>query len=157
MTKIKYRLLTQEELESFEDEFIQYLVVNGITADEWQKMLAEKPADAQKITDLFSDVVFEKIMREVQFMIAYRKSYIQAIHCQKDKMLMVAVSTKNDKLDLAQLDWTKIDSFEGFEIHRAEKAYSKSREQELFEMAESGYSLSDGKMYKMLMMASIND
>jgi hypothetical protein len=48
-------------------------------------------------------------------------------------------------------------SFDGFEIHKAEKPYSKVREQELFDLTEVGYSLSDGKIYKALMMASIKD
>jgi len=157
MPMTKYRLLNQEELQNFEDEFVKYLVVNGIAAEDWRKMLEERPDDAQKIVDLFSDVVFEKIMREVQFLVIYRKSYIQSIQCLKDKMIMVAISTKNEDIDMTKVDWSSLDSFDGFEIHKAEKEYTKAREEELFDLTEIGYSLSDGKIYKALMMASIND
>ena len=64
----KYRLLTAEELELFEKEFIDYLVVNGITADDWEKIKSEDQFKAEQIMALFSDVVFEKIMRQTQFL-----------------------------------------------------------------------------------------
>ena len=34
----KYRLLTKEELVQFDKEFIEYLVVNGITGEEWKQL-----------------------------------------------------------------------------------------------------------------------
>lgn len=156
MPMTKYRLLNQEELQNFEDEFVKYLVVNGIAADDWTQMLKERPDDAQKIVDLFSDVVFEKIMREVKFLVIYRKSYIQSIQCLEDKMIMVALSTKNEEVDMTKTNWSTLATLDGFEIHKAEKPYSKVREEELFDLTELGYSLSDGKIFKALIMAAVD-
>ena len=36
------------------------------------------------------------------------------------------------------------------QIYRAEKAYAKSREQELFDMMENGCLISKGEMYQLL-------
>jgi len=152
----KYRLLNNEELQNFEDEFVKYLVVNGIAADDWKKMLEEKPEAAQQIVDLFSDVVFEKIMRSAKFLQIKRKSYVQAIQCLEDKMIMVALSTKNPDLDLENLDWTSID-YKEFEIHSAEKLYEGKREEELFKLTEIGYYLSKGELFKALMLAAVQD
>jgi len=58
----KYRILSSEELELLEKEFIEFLVINGITADEWQKIKASEPEKTKKFIELFSDVVFEKLM-----------------------------------------------------------------------------------------------
>ena len=40
---VKYRALTHEELESMEKEFIDFLVLNGITGEDWEKLKNEKP------------------------------------------------------------------------------------------------------------------
>lgn len=63
----KYRLLTIEELKELENEFVEFLVLVGITADDWVKIKCEKPDKADSMITLFSDVVFEKIMRKTQF------------------------------------------------------------------------------------------
>ena len=156
MGMAKYRLLNNEELETFEEEFVKYLVVNGITADDWKVLLEKDPENAQKIVDLFSDVVFEKVMRQAQFLVIKRASYIQAIQCLADKMIMVALSTKDKSLDLTQMDFKSITDFSKFEIHKAEKNYSKDREKELFDLTEIGYSISNGELYKALILATVD-
>ena len=153
----KYRLLNNEELQNFEDEFVKYLVVNGITADDWKKLLEDQPESAQKIIDMFSEVVFEKVMRQAKFLQVKRKTYIQSIQCLEDKMIMVALSTKKPELDLTKLDWANITDYSDFDIHTAEKDYKEDRQKELFELTEIGYYLSDGELYKALMLLTVKD
>ena len=59
---MKYRRLTLEELEPLENEFIDFLVVNGIIADDWRHLLAHDLEKSNQIIDAFSEVVFEGIM-----------------------------------------------------------------------------------------------
>jgi hypothetical protein len=152
----KYRLLNKEELASFEDEFVKYLVVNGIVADDWKLMLEKSPDDAQKIIDVFSDVVFEQIMRSAKFLRIARKTYIQAIQCNQDKMIMVAISTKDEAIDMTTIDWSAVTDYSPFEIHKADKEYQLPREEELFKLTEIGYSLDDGSLYKALILLTVN-
>lgn len=156
MGMTKYRLLNNEELATFEEEFVKYLVVNGITGDDWKIILKDDPDNAQKIVDLFSDVVFEKVMRQAQFLVIKRASYIQSIQCLKDKMIMVALSTKDKSIDLTQLDFSSIEDFSAFELHKAEKNYTKEREKELFDLTEIGYSISNGELFKALILATVD-
>ena len=51
----KYRELTTLELKELEKEFIDYLIVNGITADDWVKIKEEQQEKAEDIITLFSD------------------------------------------------------------------------------------------------------
>ncbi|MEZ4924046.1 MAG: DUF6495 family protein [Crocinitomicaceae bacterium] len=150
----KYRLLNNDELAHFEEEFIKYLVVNGIAADDWRKLVQDKPDDAQKIVDLFSDVVFEKIMRQTDYLDFRSPSYIQSIHCLPEKMITVALSVQDKSIDLSVFDWQSADP-KLFVVHKAEKAYTANREKELFELTEKGFVPSDGKLYKALMLASV--
>ena len=98
----KYRLLTKEELEALEKEFIEYLIVNGIMADDWVEMKEEQPEEANKIIDLFSDVVFEGIMLKVQFLERVSKKELQTFHCLKDKIILVGMkATDNPEADFS--------------------------------------------------------
>lgn len=150
----KYRLLSDKELAELEEDFVKYLVVNGIDADQWKDMLVNQTEKAQKITDLFSDVVFEKIMREISFLDFYASDYIQAIQCLEDKMIMVAIKRKSGDLDLSEIDLGKIPA-DQVEIFQGEKSYQKSREEELFEMTEKGYQISEGQLFKQLILKTV--
>ena len=85
----KYRLLTQDELTSMEKEFIDYLVLNSIIADDWQKIKAETPEKAEKIIELFSDVVFEKILRSVKYLLKQTPKELFAFYCEAEKIHLV--------------------------------------------------------------------
>ncbi|MCG8574755.1 MAG: DUF6495 family protein [Flavobacteriales bacterium] len=151
----KYRLLTEGELEEFKDEFVKYLVVNGITAEEWERMKVEDNDTAEKIFNLFSDVILEGVLRNVQFLELRSKSYIQAVQCLKDKMIMVAVSSDDPNLDLtAQVNMK--DHLDSIKIHKGEKAYKESREEELFEMTTKGFQISQGELFKALILATVD-
>lgn len=149
-----YRLLSSEELMDFKEDFIKYLVVNGIDADQWEQLLSTDAEKAEKIVDLFSDVVFEKVMRGVRFLEIRSKGYVQAIQCLDDRMIMVAVSAKGLEIDFATTDLTSTD-ISGFDIHKGEKGYGRRRELELFELTEKGYEISSGDLFKSLILATI--
>ena len=76
----KYRLLSTEELLDFEKEFIDYLIVNGIDAREWESMQSSNKEDYNRIIELFSDVVFEKILRQTRFLINVKWPYLFSFH-----------------------------------------------------------------------------
>lgn len=150
----RYRLLSSEELKEFEEDFIKYLVVNGIDADQWGQLISENPDKAEKIIDLFSDVVFEKVMRETKFLEIHSKGYVQAIQCLEDKMIMVALSTNGEHVDLNTTDLASLD-MPSLNVHKGEKEYSNTRELELFELTKKGYQISSGELFKSLILATI--
>lgn len=153
----KYRLLSKEELEPLEKEFVDYLVVNGITADEWVRMKEEDIDKAEQIIALFSDVVFEGILRKVAFLEYRAKNEIRAFQCLQDKIILVGMraplEAEVDFNDPAFLQNASTGVSADLEIYMTEKTYADSREQELFRMTEQGYQISDGHLFKTLMLA----
>lgn len=130
----KYRLLTTDELAELEPEFIKYLVVNGITAEDWKVLKESKPDEAQHIIDLFSDVVFEKILRKAAFIQIQNDKILRVIRCNSDEMELIAVhKIKNSE--------------EADEIYKGTKKYIKSREEEIFALLEEGYTICDGTKF----------
>lgn len=153
----KYRILSLSELKELEKEFIDYLVINGITAEDWEKIKKENPPQAERILELFSDVIFESIMRKVQYLEFREEKEIKTFQCLNEKIVLVAISAHSDK----QADFTDPEYIskamanppETLKVYTTEKKYLKPREQELFEMTEAGATISDGNLFKALCMA----
>ncbi len=153
----KYRLLSHEELREFKEEFIEYLVVNGITGEEWAKIKDEKPKEAVKIMDLFSDVIFEAVMRKIEYLEIRTANEVQTFQCAAKKLTMVGM-----KIDAqSDIDFTKPEDVEkamkqppgDIEVYSASRDYKSEREQELFSMTENGARITDGKLFKALSLA----
>ena len=153
----KYRVLTLQELQSLEKEFVDYLILNGIHADDWEKLKKTDKSGAERIVELFSDVVFESIFRKVEFLEQRSTKEIRCFQCLQDKLVLVGI--KADVNSVANFnDNTYIKKIvknpgEAFDVYTSEKAYQKQREVELFEMTERGCTISDGKLFKAICLA----
>jgi len=149
-----YRSLSLEELIELEKEFVEYLVLNGITAEDWVKMKENDKAEAEQIVNLFSDVVFEGIMRNVKYVEYRSEKFVHAFQCHAEELVLVAMET-NDETGVNFLDPTFIQSAsinppEKIFVRTSSKKYSKKRELELFDMVQAGCVISDGGLFKAL-------
>lgn len=152
----KYRKLTLDELESLEPEFIEFLVVNGIPADEW-KQLKKDESKADQLIHAFSDVVFEKILRQIQFLTHYSKNSIKTFKCESDRISLMGVDTDDPEIDLT--NDTDIKRFKksppkDLKIYKSSKSYHPNRESELYKMLQQGCQKTDGSMYELLFNAT---
>ena len=150
----KYRLLTLEELEALEKEFVDYLVVNGIMADDWVAMKEEQPEEASKIIDLFSDVVFEGIMRKTYFLERRSPKDLHAFQCLPDKIILMGMRAgKHPNADFTKPEFIQQAMQQppkGLEVYTLEKKYAKQRELEIFDMIQQGCQIADGNLFKSL-------
>ena len=157
----KFRLLTIEELKEMEKEFVEYLILVGITADDWVKIKNEDPENAENIVHLFSDVVFEKIMRETQFIEKRETKELIALQCLKDKFVLIGLNASKvpdlmeggyeaNLLDHEYLKKAMQSPPSNLEVYTTEIPYKLSREEEIFKMTKEGFDISDGKLFKTL-------
>lgn len=150
--KIKYKRLTHEQLESLEKEFVDFLVINGIVSDDWARMKCDEPEKAERMINLFSDVVFEGILRKTDFIEWRSKTEVRAFHCLKEKIVLVGLQGEDDPnvnfLDQEFIRNTGKTKNHEIKAYTTEKPYSKNREEEIFEMLENGCVITDGKLYK---------
>ena len=153
----KYRSLTTEELKGLEKEFIDFLVLNGITGEDWVKLKEQHLAKAEKIIDQFSDVVFEGIFRKVKYLEYRGKKILKTFQCLPDKLVMVVMEADEASdanfTDPAFIQKATTQPPKDLRVYIAEKKYTKSREEELFDLTESGCEVSDGKLFKALCLA----
>lgn len=151
----KYRLLTDEELSHLEKEFIEYLVINGITAGDWVKMKAEENEKALKIVNLFSDVVLEGAMRKIHYVEFREPNSLSCFHFQEHKAILARLVVMDSGIDLTQQIDEKLVLNSAHiqpELTVTEKEYSETRELELFQWINRGAEVSDGNLFKTLCM-----
>ena len=142
---MKYRILTKEELEELESEFITFLAANGIPAEDWVRMKEEEVEKSHKLIEIFSDVVFDKILSNVHFLEHRQQDTIRIFRFEEQKVTMNGIHiegksaidfTKNqDTTTLVQL--FKLNPGK-LRIFTAEKVYKKDKLQEIFNLMQSG-------------------
>ena len=65
---MKYDRLTREQFEELHKEFINFLAAQSITAAEWEEIKTTKPETAEEELDVFSDLVWEGVLNQAQFL-----------------------------------------------------------------------------------------
>jgi hypothetical protein len=131
---LKYERLPLEELNKLEEEFVKFLVVNGITSDDWLSIKENEPLNADKIVDQFSDVVWEGVLRKVSYLDKIEQDVSYFFKCNKEEIELVRILS-NEAKPVKQ---------------NANKRYTKQREVELFEMISSGCVISQGENFEKL-------
>lgn len=150
----KYRNLTYEELESMEKEFVDFLVLNGITGEDWEKLKVSNPESAEKICESFSDVVFTKILKQCRYIENHTAKHLIAIYCDDQEMHLQGIEApQNSSIDFTnseEFEKLKINSPEGMKRIKSQKKYQGDREMEIWKLLNSGFFISDQKLYMAL-------
>ena len=152
---MKYRRLSEKELVTFEKEFVNFLVVNGITAEDWVKIKANELEKTETLLDLFSDVILDGTLRKIQFLELQSTAYYQSIFFGRDKMVTVVLSRKDKNRTMLDenLSLETMLNSSDYEIFKGQKDFTKEREMEVFEMTKKGFLIGDGTFFKLVMNA----
>jgi hypothetical protein len=149
---MKYRKLSSNELEELEKEFVDFLIVNGITADVWVDLKEKDNSKADSIIDSFSDVVFEGVFRKVKYLEFVTPTSLKCFQCLENEIILVGLDSENSSdIDFTANDW--MSNLKNVKIYNSSKAYKEVRELELFNMVQKGASISDGTLFKKLCLA----
>lgn len=149
---MKYKRLTNEELKELEKEFINFLASAQITGSDWEKMKSADSLKAEELIDVFSDMVYEKVMGKINYLEFRDNKSLTIFHFKEDKIVLVGLRVKeNDKLDLMGENvfeqWNQSNS-NSVNIIRTEKKYAKDRGEEVFELLQTGCYITDEKLFK---------
>lgn len=155
---MKYRRLRLDELKELENEFITFLSSNTVTGSDWEKLKVDQPQKADQLIDMFSDIVFEKILGQVQYLEFKTPKDYKTFHFTDDQIIMLGVQVAPDapvdftqNISPEQMSGQMILSGSKMKMYRGEKKYRKERNLEIFDLMEQGALISkDGKMYKTL-------
>ena len=147
---MKYRVLTIEELKNLEKEFIEFLASNTITASDWEKLKNSNKIKAEKLIELFSDIVFDKVLVNVQLLEIDSTYFRQYLKFNNDEVEMRGILIENaPDFNLAKIaskndldDLLRSHPNASIKILKGTKKYSKNREEEIFDWIKKGALIS---------------
>lgn len=144
---MKYRPLSLVELEALKDEFIRFLIVQGIDAAEWQRINKIDEAKSQWIVDAFSDFVWEGIVSKVKFIDLFCGNSLKLFKCDTHEIHLINLECDHQYTNIETfLDALHQDNSQ-FYTQRATKAYYPDRGIEIFRMIENGGLISNGESF----------
>lgn len=149
---MKYKRLSIEELSALEKDFIQFLASAQITGADWEKMKKEEPDKADELIDVFSDVVYDKVLSKINYL-EHRETKSLNVFCfEEDRVRLVGLRVKEkSSLDLtaenvlAQWNETTANSVTAVS---SEKKYGVDKQTEIFEMLQTGCLITDDRLFK---------
>lgn len=149
---MKYTRLTKEQFEEMHEEFGRFLATRSISHDDWVVMKAANPEAVDEELDLFSDLVWEGVLRNVEFLENISAQHMHLFYADEKEIRLIAVKVANPEIDLTTtpgFEWFRKNWQTDFvEYLRANKAYAEDRSQELFELIRQGAVITKGELYK---------
>jgi cag pathogenicity island protein 24 len=134
---MKYTRLTKEQFEALNQEFINFLATQSITADEWKEIKEQKPEVAEEELDIFSDLVWEGVLSKVE--------YLENIAPQHMYLFKVDLTTKEG------FSWLRENLMsDDVELFNADKDLEADKNAKLFELIVQGASITKGELFKYL-------
>ena len=149
---MKYARLTKEQFEELHQEFINFLAAQSITADEWTSIKKDQPEVAEEELDVFSDLVWEGVLKQVGYLEHISPHQMHLFHCLEQEIRLIALKVKNKTVDL-----TNKDGFEWFrnnllsddvEFYTSKKTYSKDKTLDKFKLIEQGAVITKGDLFR---------
>lgn len=151
---MKYARLTKEQLEELHVEFTNFLASQQIDKEEWDTLKNTSPEVAEQEIDVFSDLVWEGVLKSAQYIEHFSKNLIflfQFNATDIDTIVLKAIDTEVDFLTEKGLQWLG-ENLQGdrVEIRYGAKSFGADRNGEIFEIIQQGGILSQGELYQQI-------
>ncbi len=148
---MKYQQLTKEQLEEFHEEFAVFLASQQITKEEWEEIKMNKPEVAEEELNLFSDLVWHKVLNNVFYLEHFSQKSLNLFKCLDDQIQRIVVEVDKvnfDFLDRDDFNWFLDQSKDpSISYFRGQKVYSNERNLELFDLIQKGSIISKGELF----------
>ena len=118
-----YPCLTLAQLEALETDFVAFLILNGVEGETWKTLNETNPSKAQELANLFSQVVWEKVLKETRHV--KRVSETERVFGflgEEQGILLIGQQNPN-----------------GWVFHKANKHWVNNRESEVFALLQQGF------------------
>lgn len=151
---MKYRILSDEELQHLEGDLKAFLIINGVHGEEWAELNQKEPQKALELVELFSDQVLQTVYEKVKFLEHRTPDSCIVFHLGENEQELIAIQKNpGSAVDLSSVDGihealTKIPKDLSF--FTSKKNYNDSREMEIHQLITQGAVLSDAVFWNSL-------
>lgn len=147
---MKYTRLTKEQFEELHQEFINFLATQSITADEWQTIKENTPEIAEQELDVFSDMVWEGVLKKVVYLEHISPQQIHLFSLNETNMKVISIKLKRD-IDLTTTEgfnWLRENLLnDDVEFLQANKEYTKDKNLDKFTLIQQGAVITKGDLF----------
>lgn len=139
---MKYRMLTDEELEVFAEDLKHFLIVNGVHAEEWEEINKNDKEKAIKLVELFSENVLQIVYEKIKFIEHRSEKSCLVFKLNKENIEMISLTIKEgatSNLSTPEsIHDTIVNRPKELQFFTSSKIYSREREMEIHDMLQQG-------------------
>ena len=151
---MKYTRLTKEQFEELNQEFINFLATQSITAEEWEDIKENKPEVAEEELDVFSDLVWEGVLSKVEYLENIAPQHMYLFKLDGTQLRLIGLKIKADNIDLTTkegFEWLRKNLMsDEVELFNADKTLEADKNIKIFELIVQGSNITKGALYKYL-------
>lgn len=151
---MKYRQLTTEQLNEMHEEFAKFLATQKIDASKWQEIKETNPEMVVEEINLFSDLVWEKVLTKVKYLANIAGNSLNLFRFDDEVIQRIVITCKKAHFDFSKKEdynWFINNSKdEVFSYFKGQKTYFKERSLEIFELIEKGCVIDKGDLYELI-------
>ena len=149
---MKYERLTKEQFEELHQEFINFLATQSITAQEWDDIKKNKPEVAEEELDIFSDLVWEGVLKNVKYLEHYSAQHLFLFHFEDPHIKLIKISVSRNDIDITTPDgykWLQNNLLtDDVDLHQAIKALSNDPHTDIFALIKQGANITKGELFQ---------
>ncbi|MBK5213742.1 MAG: hypothetical protein JJE55_08800 [Flavobacteriaceae bacterium] len=148
---MKYARLTKEQFEELQQEFINFLATQSITAEEWKKLKNEKPEVAEQELDIFSDLIWEGVLIKVNYLEHISPKQLMLFHITEAFMELIAIKIEDENIDITNeygYKWLQQNLHnDAVSLYTSTKAIKDDRNKDIFVLIQQGSVITKGELY----------
>jgi hypothetical protein len=146
---MKYTRLSLHDLKDLEKEFVEFLVINGIAADEWERLKKSDKEKVEKVIDHFSDVIWEGVLRKTEMVEHRRQEKLTVCRVKNGELMTLLIRSSDNELDFTKqedLDQVLLD-VNKHEVNLRKDKFEKPDTEQLFELMQVGFYITKNPAY----------
>ena len=151
---MKFHRLSEAQFHEMHEEFSVFLASNSIDKKKWELIKDEFPQKVAFLLDKFSDLVWEKILNQCNYLEFSTPSQLFLFHTKKNSVDALVVKSVDIVQDLSTpigFQWMlKNISSDYISLFNASKIYTPNRTEFIYSYLKKGAVLSDGQYFKHL-------
>ncbi len=149
---MKYTRLTKEQFEELNQEFINFLASQSITATEWEEIKTQKPEVAEEELDVFSDLIWEGVLEKVTHLEHFSPSQMYLFHITQVEIHLIAVKVNNEAIDITSREgyqWLQKNLMDdSVNLYTSSKVLTDDRNKDIFALIQQGAVITKGDLFK---------
>lgn len=149
---MKYQRLTKEQLDALHEEFATFLATQSIDAQKWVEIVAERPSLAEEQLDLFSDMIWDRVLEKVTYLENIAPDYLFLFHIGEEAMHTIIIQILDKSIDVTTKEgflWLKENMLsDSVQIRRGSKQFGEDKLQDVFALIRQGAEITKGILYR---------